>query len=460
MDDIKMTKICSAEMVSNNIIKKYKSGLEKKTNNINRIINLVEGDNLPDIMNFPNGIINSNETSKFNNILYYDENLNFSESIYKDSDNFEACTLGAFILCTNLISLKLVQNEILREFQKDHRIIFNLITTGSKCETIMDLLKENKVFDNCIQNVSVYCMNLKKYQYLKEKYPKIHNDIYNDPKDIIEFINKYSNENIKSFPITKLISINEYKEKYKDRHLKIAEFYGDYTQNTFKSEIKKMKFIIDKEDKQHELKNKNKSELLEGFLTFDINKDLDLLDNLIIKEYTKNTFYGDLNKWLMNSKLNYYEPIAYFTSRLMYSLNSYATKYNKYYQEENILYRGIKLPYTCLLPYERAKGKIIILTSFTSTSEDEKITSFFSGRENSKEQYETHLLFSVLFIIQNKWKKKWISNGINLMDESEYKEEKEILYQPFSFYYVKDVKINHENYTADIYLETIGRIKF
>ena len=46
------------------------------------------------------------------------------------------------------------------------------------------------------------------------------------------------------------------------------------------------------------------------------------------------------------------------------------------------------------------------------------------------------------------------------MDESEYKEEKEILYQPFSFYYVKDVKINHENYTADIYLETIGRIKF
>jgi hypothetical protein len=37
-------------------------------------------------MNFPNGIINSNETSKFNNILYYDENLNFSESIYKDSE--------------------------------------------------------------------------------------------------------------------------------------------------------------------------------------------------------------------------------------------------------------------------------------------------------------------------------------------------------------------------------------
>ena len=43
------------------------------------------------------------------------------------------------------------------------------------------------------------------------------------------------------------------------------------------------------------------------------------------------------------------------------------------------------------------------------------------------------------------------------MDVSRYKREQEILYQPFSFYLVKEVKINRENYTADIYLETIGK---
>lgn len=43
------------------------------------------------------------------------------------------------------------------------------------------------------------------------------------------------------------------------------------------------------------------------------------------------------------------------------------------------------------------------------------------------------------------------------MQESKYQKEEEILYQPFSFYYVKDVKINKEDYTADINLETIGK---
>ena len=52
--------------------------------------------------------------------------------------------------------------------------------------------------------------------------------------------------------------------------------------------------------------------------------------------------------------------------------------------------------------------------------------------------------------------KNWISNGINVQEESAYN-EKEILFQPFSFYFVSDVKIDLNLYTADIYLETIGK---
>jgi len=70
--------------------------------------------------------------------------------------------------------------------------------------------------------------------------------------------------------------------------------------------------------------------------------------------------------------------------------------------------------------------------------------------------FKTKLLFSVLFTIKNIWKKKWISNGINIQNESVYK-EKEILYLPFSFYYVSDIKLDLQNYTADIFLETIGK---
>ena len=129
-----------------------------------------------------------------------------------------------------------------------------------------------------------------------------------------------------------------------------------------------------------------------------------------------------------------------------------------FYKENNkTLYRGIKIPYSCLLFYERAKGKIILSSSFMSTTENIIAALKFSCRKNSEELYKANHLFSVIFFIDNKWENKWISNGINIKNISIYKKEKEILFQPFSFFRLKDISINLENYTADIFLETIGK---
>ena len=103
------------------------------------------------------------------------------------------------------------------------------------------------------------------------------------------------------------------------------------------------------------------------------------------------------------------------------------------------------------------KEKIILLSAFTSTSQDEALAKRWAGRDKTKALYKTNLKFSVVFIIRNFCNKNWISNGIDVMKESEYKSEKEILYQPFSFYYVRDVQIDNKNYLADIYLDTIGK---
>ena len=427
---------------------------EKEEKNMNKILTFVEGGHLPDVMNFPNG--STNEIQVFNNIIYYDENTNFKNEVKKDSDYFERVTPGAFILCTSLQSLKLIREEILRQIKKDKKTTFNLITTGSKCETVMNFLKENNEFENCVKNVCVYCMNLQKWSPLKQKYPKVY-DVYNKRKGVYDFINKFSSNEIKPFPVTKLLTYEDYIDKYKDRHFKISQFYGNLTVDKYNENIENIKELIKKEGEAKELKNKNQNDLLSGFLTFDLSKDLETLDKLIIKEYTKNTFYGDLNKWLMNSKMNFYEPIAYFTSRLMYSLNKYATTNGKYLIEKKELHRGVKLAYSNLLPYERAKGKIILLSAFTSTSEDEALAKKWAGRQNTQSLYKTNLKFSVVFIIKNCIKDEKISNGIDIQKESKYKKEKEILYQPFSFYRVRDVQIYLENYQADIYLDTIGK---
>ena len=426
----------------------------KKSNET--MVKIANGGKFPDIMNIPNGSADSEE--KFNNIIYYDENTDFIKNINTDSDSFERHTSGAFILCTDINSLKLIKDEILIQIKKDSRTTFNMITTGSKCEQVIKYLKENPEFEKCIKRVCVFCRDVKGWSKLKNKYPII-DGVYGKRKEVNNnFIEKYASKDIKPFPLTKLITYNEYLNKYKDRHFKISQFYGDLTTESYKKNIDNMISLINDEDKKNQL-IKDKNKVVSGFLTFDINKDAEALNKLIIREYTNNSFYGDLNKWLMNSKFNSYDTIAYFTARLMYSLNTYGKTNEMYYNEPKEVLRGIKIPYSSLLPYKRAEGKIILLSSFTSTSQNQKSARTFSGRNKAEEQYKNNKLFSVIYIIKNCCQKDWISNGINIMNESFFKKEREILYQPFSFYFVRSVEIDLDHYTADIYLETIGKME-
>ena len=75
-------------------------------------------------------------------------------------------------------------------------------------------------------------MNVNKYSLLTKKYNKI-KGIYNEQIDVIKFIHNCSFENIKPFPHTKILSFHDYKYKYFERHKKISEFYGDFTEETY-----------------------------------------------------------------------------------------------------------------------------------------------------------------------------------------------------------------------------------
>ena len=440
----------------------YDEGIKQESNdddkikkeNVHKVMDIIGDGHFPDIMDFANGSITD---QKFNNIIYYDENVDkFKKSVFEDSDLFERYTTGAFILCSNSNSLKFIREEILKQIKRDKQTSFNLITTGSQCDKVMKFIKENKEFEKCIQHVCVYCMNVQKWSKLKNDYNIIY-DVYNKKKDVINFINIFSSKEIKPFHLTKLIRYEDYIDKYKNRHFKISQFYGNLNPQSYEKYIEDIKKIIKNEEEKKELFNKDKNKLLEGFLQFNLSEDLKKLDALIVKEYTKNTFYGDLNKWLMNSSL-FYEPVAYFTARLMYHLNSYAQENNLYCEKDKYeVLRGIKLNYSSLLPYERAVGKIILLSAFTSTSEDEAAARRFARRKDALTLYKTDLKFSVIFKIKNNYKKNWVSNGISVQDISQYKKEKEILYQPFSFYYVRQVEIDYDHYSADIFLETIGK---
>jgi hypothetical protein len=122
-----------------------------KQNEINKskINKLVKGGHFPDIMNIPNGSINEDE-EVFNNIIYYDENKDFRDEVLKDSDYFERITPGAFILCSDIESLELIKYEVVTQYKREKKTLFNLITTGSTCDKVMAYLNKNADLKNCI----------------------------------------------------------------------------------------------------------------------------------------------------------------------------------------------------------------------------------------------------------------------------------------------------------------------
>ena len=222
-----------------------------------------------------------------------------------------------------------------------------------------------------------------------------------------------------------------------------------------------MKELIKNEDREKKLKSR--LDLInEAFEKFDIKNELNNI-KLIIKEYTRNTFYKDFNAWQMSLNEKYYFPNAYFVSRLIYCLNQYGNEKHKkkegvhYVNSDTQLYRGVILPFIDILPYKRAEKKVIIFPAFTSTSLDINQANKFSKREGYGRKTDLKGLFSVIFYISNIYKKNWISTGVDVSDIANIEEEEEIIYQAFSFFYVEKVEIDYRKRYADIYLETIGK---
>ena len=401
---------------------------------------------------------------KYNNIIYYNEDTSHLKKLSEEIEMFEKETTGTFFFINNIISFEKIINEINEKIKLDERCIFNLIVTGRACEKIINYLINSKR-DNCFQNICIFCLDTPKYLPLQGKYNKI-KIVSGSKRDVIKrFIKGNSEQNIKVFPVAGVITYEDYQNEYFNHHKKISSYYGHLSQKSYEKYLKKMKVLIENDKDEIYQKGETVKKLIEknpmihkeeillkSFETFQIDKDIENVEH-IINEYTqKYSFFGDLNRWQRNLNKYSNEEIAYFTSRFMYALNIYGRENKKYFEKNTIIYRGTKMKYSSLLSYEKAKGKIIALSGFTSTSAD-----FEQAKKFAKTKMKN--LFSVIYYINNIHYNGWISNGIDIHQESHYSKEKEILFQAFSFYIITKVIINIKEEKGEIHLETIGKNK-
>ena len=388
----------------------------------------------------------SDKQNKFNNIIYFNDNkLNF-DSIYEETDFFVRNTPGAFILCCKKEFLNILKEEI-KEIG-DKRIIFNLILGEVDLEMINKLLDENKEFNNRIQNICIYSSSktIKINEDLKNIYPKINENIYDSKEKVLYFIQKYSAVETKPFRLNKIITYKDYldnADSIKDTHFRISQFYGDITKEEFQK-IQQEHF----NDQSNEPKKNNKNSSSEEFRTPDLHKDIKILLDM----------HDGYNKWVSYSTIdlyNYqYNYQCYLFGRIIYTLHCLSNKNKICLNKDNIdLFRRRKLSFTELLNYERVKGRIIMEPNFIVAFDDKN--KYIKERILERNYSFLKPYFSVLFIIKNNYKKNCISNIIEFKYKDEY--YKTYFIFPFSFFYVKDVKIDLKNYIADIYLETIEK---
>ena len=406
--------------------------------------------NMVDNVDFSNIFIGEkkkkNKDKSLVNIIYYDEGINnHRNEIIEDSFIFEKECNGTLLLVTSIRSMLLLLKSIKKS--KDSPT-FHLICSGSAFENLMKYLLKFNDFNKYIIGVVIYTYNIQKYFYLKNKY-NVLKGIFVNQEEIIDYIrSNKSNKNIK-YKIPKLITYKDYNEEYIEFHKIISLQYGKlYQKSSYLTALNILEEYLMADNKTDYFDLKYFLHNLEVFSQGprDYKK--------IINKYTQESFYALFNKWLIEIDPLAINKIAFFISGLQLSLNIYGIRDKKGFNCQSELYRGALFSYPLVLNYERNIGNIITYPSFFSTTLDVEVAKQFS-RYNEPNEREG--LFSANYIIHLIPRNDWISQGFNITNISNYKNEKEILFQPFCFFKLTNFTVDLKNNICFIYLELIGK---
>ena len=384
-----------------------------------------------------------NKRSK-NNIIYYDESYNNSTNeVDKDWELFKNETDGAFIIT----SKEFVWENLIEEI-KEMNYKFDLIITSSNAERILRAIEKFNV-DDLFDRICFYKITPSNYDELKNNCEKI-KGAFGHRGEIINFIKEKAQES-EIFPTIPLITYKDYINKYMALHQLISDQYGKNNDNCFKSAISYLKdFLLWCPKLRVESGESNKISIEALLETLQKFQGINDNEEKIIKIYSQEfgSYYKDFNNWLYKADPLAIQKTSWFIAGVMYSLNYYSERKNKGVKEDNLkLYRGINSNLYDLLSYERSKGELICFPSFTSSSRDLEQAKLFS----SGYQYKT------IIEINYKHKENFIPTAVDISKISRFKEEKECLFLPYSFFRVKDIKIDYNEKSARIELDTVGR---
>jgi hypothetical protein len=374
------------------------------------------------------------------NILYYDENLKIS------SENNEICSFfkmenqGTFYGIHNFDLFKYICEKI-----KNSNKSFILISSGSSSEKIFNYISDIKEF----QGYYIYCFNKPKYLPLLKRYPKLNGvyNVFNELKNKLCLIKGIKNEIIQS---SNLFFWKDYNKIYIKLHYEIIRKYSLYKllksisndESKFLQDAPKFLDLVNKKypyylDLAKQLLYHDENDMIDYFKK-NTDEDEETLKNVFngnhnidnyISNYTLESFYYKyLNKFLREGNYKSFRTLSNHISKFIYHLYEYRKKTINNHNQ-SILYRKMYLMPEDFNIYLNSIGEVICYPSFTSTS---LVETWFSPKPSNKDEQ-----FVELIIEQNNSK-----SVVSISEISQSPKEKEYLFLPFSFFKIKDVKMN------------------
>ena len=372
------------------------------------------------------------------NIIYYDENL-------KNPENSDNCTFfdmninGTFYGCHYFELFKIVCEKI-----KNKKKEFILISSGSCSKKVFEYCSDIKE----IREYYIYCFNVDKYKPLMDEYPKLKGiyDVFEELKEKFYPIKPMKMDFISS---SNLIYFEDYSRLYIKLHYEFIRKYAlfkilkshDYNESEFLAlveekrpdfmDLAKQLFPKTKETIDFFKANTDeKEEIINEVFKTDENI---LNDNVktYIKNYTAESFYYRyLNKFLRQGNFEAFRILSSHIAKFVYKLYEFREK-NTLDENPDKLYRKMYLDPEDVKIYKKSVGRVICYPAFTSTSLNTNFTP---------NPYNDSVQLVILDIEPNNTK-----STISISKYSDYENEEEYLFLPFSFFKIKKVKLCEGN---------------
>ena len=133
-----------------------------------------------------------------------------------------------------------------------------LICEGNLSDTLVEFLvkEQNKIYQDIVDNVLIYCENKRRYINLKKNYRFV-DDVIDNQELLEEYIKKFKHNSkmYKTFPI---INYTLYTEKHNDIHKEIAKYYGKVAYS-YKNAIKIFKDFLNGYEGELKIKTNRKN---------------------------------------------------------------------------------------------------------------------------------------------------------------------------------------------------------